>query len=147
MSKELITQIRIKASPAQVWAVLTDFEQYSNWNPFIKSLTGNVTVGQTIEARIEPPGGSGMTFTPKVLAFEKNKEFRWLGKLFIRGLFDGEHRFELIDNGDGSTTFRQSEQFGGILVPLFNKMIEVNTRNGFEAMNQRLKDRAESETT
>ncbi len=87
-----------------------------------------------------------MTFTPRVLAFEKNKEFRWLGHLFIKGLFDGEHRFELTDNSDGSTTFRQSEQFGGILVPLFNKMIEVNTRNGFEAMNKKLKERAEDET-
>jgi len=84
-----------------------------------------------------------MTFTAKVLAFEKNKEFRWLGHLFIKGLFDGEHCFQLTDNGDGSTTFRQSEQFGGILVPLFNKMIEVNTRNGFEAMNKKLKERAE----
>ena len=144
MAKELKTQIRIEASPTQVWAILTDFEKYPDWNPFIKSLTGQVAVGNTIKARLEPPGGSGMTFTPKVLAFEKNKEFRWLGNLFFRGLFDGEHRFELTDNGDGSTTLIQSEQFGGILVPLFDKMIEVNTRNGFEAMNQKLKERVES---
>lgn len=144
MAKELKTQIRIEASPVQVWAVLTDFEKYPDWNPFIKSLTGKVAVGQTIEARLEPPGGSGMTFKPTVLAVEKNKELRWLGRLFFKGLFDGEHRFELTDNGDGSTTLRQSEQFSGILVPLFNNIIEVNTRNGFEAMNRKLKERAES---
>ncbi len=143
MAKVLETQIRIDASPAQVWAVLTDFEKYPDWNPFIKSFTGEVAVGHTIKVRLEPPGGNGMTFTPIVLVFEENKEFRWLGKLVFKGLFDGEHRFKLIDNGDGSTTFVQSEQFSGILVPLFSKMIEVNTRNGFEAMNRELKDRAE----
>ncbi len=144
MAKEIKTHIRIEASPAQVWAVLTDFVKYPEWNPFIKSLTGNVAVGQTITVRLEPPGGSGTTFKPTVLVIEKNKELRWLGSLLFKGLFDGEHRFELTDNGDGSTTLVQSEQFGGILVPLFDKMIEVNTRNGFEAMNQKLKERVEN---
>ncbi len=147
MAKVLKTEIRIEATPSQVWAVLTDFEKYPDWNPFIKSLTGNVAVGQIIIARLEPPGGSGMTFKPRVLAYEKNKEFRWLGNLFFKGLFDGEHRFELTDNGDGTTTLVHSEHFKGILVPLLNKMIEVNTKNGFEAMNLELKNRVENLST
>ncbi len=64
--------------------------------------------------------------------------------LIFPGLFDGEHKFELIDNGDGTTLFRQSEKFGGILVPFFNKMLDVNTVNGFNQMNQKLKELAES---
>lgn len=144
MAKELITEIKIKANPAQVWAVLTDFSSYTKWNPFIKSLTGDVKVGKTITARLEPPKASGMTFKPKVLVFEANKKFVWLGHLFIKGLFDGEHSFELIDNLDGTTTFIQSEKFGGILVPLFNKMIETNTKEGFESMNKALKERIEN---
>ncbi len=62
--------------------------------------------------------------TPRpVLSFEPNKELRWLGHLLVTGLFDGEHRFELIDNGNGTTTFRHSETFNGILVPLFKKLL------------------------
>lgn len=144
MAKELITEIKIKANPAQVWEVLTDFSSYPTWNPFIKSLTGDVKVGNTITARLEPPKASGMTFKPKVLVFETNKKFVWLGHLFIKGLFDGEHAFELIDNLDGTTTFIQSEKFGGILIPLFNKMLDVNTKEGFESMNKALKERVES---
>ncbi len=144
MAKELITEIKINAKPAQVWAILTDFGSYPAWNPFIKSLTGNVQVGQTITARIESPKASGMTFKPKVLSFEANKKFVWLGNLLIKGLFDGEHSFELIDNLDGTTTFIQSEKFGGILLPLFKKMLDVNTKEGFESMNKALKDRVES---
>ncbi len=144
MAKELITEIKIKANPAQVWAVLTDFSSYPTWNPFIKSLTGDVTVGNTIMARLEPPKASGMTFKPKVLEFEANKKFVWLGHLFIKGLFDGEHSFELIDNLDGTTTFIQSEKFEGVLLPLFKKMLDVNTKEGFELMNKALQARVEN---
>ena len=83
-----------------------------------------------------------MTFTPTVLAFDTNKEFRWIGHLLFAGLFDGEHKFKLIDNHNGSTTFIQSEKFKGILVPLFKKMLDYNTVNGFNLMNQKLKELA-----
>ncbi len=140
MAKEIKTEIQIAASSEKVWAILTDFEAYPTWNPFIKSLTGEVKVGNTITARIEPPNAKGMTFKPKVLAFTENQEFRWIGHLLFPGLFDGEHSFELIDNGNGTTTFIQSEKFKGILVPLFKKMLDVNTVNGFNEMNEMLKE-------
>lgn len=141
--KEIKTSITINAPVAKVWQVLTDFEQYPAWNPFIKSLTGDVKVGNTIAARIEPPGAQGMTFKPTVLAFDINKEFRWKGKLLVSGLFDGEHIFELTDNGNGTTTFVQREVFTGILVPLFAKMLDNTTLAGFNQMNEALKARAE----
>ena len=144
MAKQISTEIIINAAPQKIWAILTDFDNYSRWNPFIKSITGPVAVGNTITARIEPPEAQAMTFRPKVLVFEANKEFRWLGKLFISGLFDGEHIFQLTDNGNGTTTFRQSELFYGILVPLFTKMLDTNTLNGFKQMNQKLKEVAEA---
>ena len=143
MAKEIKTEILIHATPEKVWVLLTDFDNYKNWNPFIPSITGEVAVGNTITVRLEPPGARGMTVRPKVLAFEPNKELRWLGHLFLPGLFDGEHKFELIARGDGTTTFRQTEKFNGILVPLLKKMLDENTANGFNLMNQKLKESAE----
>ncbi|MFI5221302.1 MAG: SRPBCC family protein [Bacteroidia bacterium] len=143
MAKELKSEILINASPDKIWKILTDFDKYPEWNPFIKSIKGNAVVGNIIVARMEPPGASGMTFKPKVLVFETNKEFRWIGHLLFPGLFDGEHKFELIDNGNGTTTFIQSEKFNGILIPFFNKMLDINTVNGFHQMNAKLKELAE----
>lgn len=143
MAKEIKTEILIKASPEKVWTVLVNFDDYPNWNPFIKSIKGEVKLGNRITIRIEPPGANGMTFKPKVLRFETNKELTWLGHLLFAGLFDGEHKFELIDNGNGTTTFRHSEKFEGILVPLFKKQLDNNTRKGFEEMNTKLKELAE----
>ena len=143
MEKEITTEILIKTTPDKVWNILIDFKNYPNWNPFIKSITGEVAIEKKIVARLEPPEASGMTFKPTILAFETNKEFRWLGHLLFPGLFDGEHKFELIDNKNGSTTFIQSEKFKGILVPLFNKMLDTNTKKGFQQMNIKLKELAE----
>lgn len=143
MAIEITTQITINAKPDKVWAVLTDFENHHKWNPFIKSITGEAKVGNEIMVSIAPPDGKGMTFKPKVLSFDQNKEFRWIGKLLFKGLFDGEHKFELIDNGNGTTTFIHCEIFKGLLVGLFKKQLENNTKKGFELMNKSLKKRVE----
>jgi hypothetical protein len=102
-----------------------------------------VKVGNKITARIEPPEASGMTFKPKILTFETNKELSWIGHLLFTGIFDGKHKFELIDNGNGTTTFKQSENFKGILLPLLKKQLDNNTKKGFEEMNKKLKELAE----
>jgi hypothetical protein len=143
MLKEIKTELLINASPEKVWAILTNFDDYPKWNPFIISIKGEVKVGNKVTARLEPPGAKGMTFKPKVLAFKINSELRWIGRLLLPGIFDGEHKFELIDNGNGTTTFKQSEKFTGILVPLFKKQLDENTFNGFNLMNKKLKELAE----
>jgi Polyketide cyclase / dehydrase and lipid transport len=40
VEKEIVTEIEINAAPSRVWQVLTDFEKYPIWNPFIKKITG-----------------------------------------------------------------------------------------------------------
>jgi hypothetical protein len=143
MAKEIETEILINATPEKVWSILANFDDYSNWNPFIKSIKGEVKVGNKITARIEPQQAKGMTFKPKILTFKTNKELSWLGHLLFAGIFDGEHKFELVDNGNGTTTFKQSEKFNGVLVPFFKKMLDNNTVKGFDEMNTKLKELAE----
>ena len=141
--KEIKSEILIQASTQRVWEILTDFEKYAEWNPFIKYIKGQPQVGQKITARIEPPKASGMTLKPTVLVFNKNKEFRWQGNLGFKGIFDGEHVFELQEQGPNTTLFIHKEGFSGILVPLLKKMLDENTLNGFKLMNEQLKARAE----
>lgn len=143
MKKSISTTITIYATPAEVWKVLTDFAQFPNWNPFVKSISGTIQVGEIIEVKLQPPGGKSMTFRPKVLRFEETIEFRWLGHLFIPGIFDGEHYFKLTDNLDGTTAVEHGEHFKGILVGVLQKMLDNQTKAGFEEMNRALKVRVE----
>ena len=138
MTKQIKTSITISASKERIWQILTAFDKYPEWNSFIKSVSGDVKVGNQIQIKLQ-----GMTFKPFVLTLTENAELKWLGHLWFKGLFDGEHLFKLTDNGDGTTQFEQSEHFSGILVKLFSKSLDKDTKNGFEQMNKELKLRAE----
>lgn len=143
--KTINTTILIDAPIATVWEILMDQKVYPQWNPFIKQLQGDLTPGKTIEATIQPPGQKAMRFTPLVKVNQTEKEFRWLGHLFIPGIFDGEHYFLLEDVGEGKTKFTHGEQFRGLFAGLLLKMIGKNTTAGFIAMNEALKARAENQ--
>lgn len=141
--KQIETEIIISTKPEKVWAVLTDFENYPNWNPFIRSIRGEKKTGKKIMVSIKPPDGTGMSFSPVILNFEPISEFRWKGKSGIKGFFDGEHYFKLIDLFNGHTKFIHGEIFSGILVPLLSKVLN-KTKDGFELMNKALKEKCET---
>ena len=68
-----------------------------------------------------------------------------MGSVGFKGVFDGHHQFELVPS-DGGTRLVQYEEFSGALSPLVYRSIRKSTTRGFEAMNQVLKDRLESDT-
>jgi hypothetical protein len=140
--RELLSEIEIAAPPERVWEVLTDFDAYPEWNPFMRSVLGSGETGSRVTVRIEPPGARGMTFKPTILTAEPQRELRWLGRLFVPGLFDGEHRLAIEPLDDGRSRFVQSERFTGLLVGLFAKTLAA-TQRGFEQMNLALKRRVE----
>lgn len=141
---EMRTEIDIAASPDVVWAALTDANQFSDWNPFIHRMEGKLETGSTLEVEVGAPGHSRMTFKPRVLRADPGKELRWRGKLLLSGIFDGEHIFELQPTSSG-THLVHREEFSGILVPLLRAKLERDTKPGFEAMNQALKQRVEGQ--
>ena len=140
--RELRTEIEIDAPPERVWQVLIDFGAYPQWNPFIRSIEGEAKVGSRLKARIEPPGAREMTFRPTVRVSEPARELRWLGRLFVPGLVDGEHRLALEPLEGGRSKFIQSERFSGLLVGLLKETLTA-TERGFEQMNEALKRRLE----
>lgn len=137
------TSITINASAAQIWQVLMDFDQYRQWNPFIKSIQGKAENGASLNVVLQPEGMKPMTMKPRVITLQPHQEFAWLGSLGVKGLFDGEHRFKLVPQGD-KTLLVHAENFRGILVPLVLALIGDKTRQGFEAMNKALKERVEA---
>jgi len=142
--KQIATEIEIDAPANRVWSILTDFARYPDWNPFIIHIEGQPDKGARLTVKIQPPDSKAMTFRPVVLNAEPGKELRWLGHLLLPGLFDGEHGFSIEPTREGKVLFRQSEQFGGLLVPLFWGKVGDKTRRGFEAMNQAIERIAEA---
>jgi hypothetical protein len=140
--RELRREIEVDAPPERVWAVVTDFASYPEWNPFIRRISGELRVGAKLEVQIEPPGGRALTFKPTVRAVDVNRELRWLGRLFLPRVFDGEHSHRIEQVDGGRSRFIQSERFSGLLVGLFGGTL-AKTETGFEQMNAALKTRVE----
>jgi len=142
--KKIETEILINASKNQVWKALMSHQSYEIWNPFIKSIKGSPIEGNQIEVTMEIEGRKPMAFKPEILINKIQSEFRWKGKMFVKGLFDGEHYFKLEESKNG-TKLIHGEIFSGMLVGVVLKSIEENTLKGFQAMNEALKNLIENQ--
>ncbi len=140
---EIYTEIEICARAETVWELLTDFAAYPVWNPFIRKASGEVREGAVLEVTFQTADYGEITFHPLVLNVDPKRELRWQGRIWITGLLDGEHIFQIEELAKERVRFIQRETFHGLMVPLFAKELESNTRRGFEAMNAALKSWAE----
>jgi hypothetical protein len=135
-------ETRIEAPADAVWAALTDFASYPQWNPFIRRFEGELALGARVEVVLQPDGSRPSTYRPTIVELKRGVAFTWLGHTLVSGLFDGRHHFEL--RSDGTTTVLvQAESFSGLLVPLLKGTL-AGAERGFANMNELVKQRAEA---
>ncbi|WP_205326767.1 SRPBCC domain-containing protein [Glycomyces sp. YM15] len=134
------TTVHLDARANRVWAVLTDFPAYGEWNPFITEISGLLAEDERLEAAFLQPNGKTNRFKPRVLRVSPARQIRWLGKLGPGGLFDGEHYFVLEPQPDGTTVLTHGERFTGVLVPLMKSPL-ADAEQGFASMNSALEAR------
>jgi hypothetical protein len=133
----------IDAPPSVDWDVLVTGEDYAAWNPFITDVSGELVAGARPRLHIASPGKRGMTFRPRVLDATPEARLRWVGRLGLPGLCDGQHEFLLAATDSGGTQVTPRETFRGALVPLLEGRLEP-ARQGFNEMHTTLRERAEA---
>jgi hypothetical protein len=143
-TNEICTETEIAASAERVWQVLTDFPAYSQWNPVISEIRGEMKVGSWLVVRVPALGGISTRFRARILRVEPPRELRWLGRFVLSSLFAGEHALIIEPLGDSRVRFVQREVYTGVLARAFLLIMGANNRRAFERMNLALKARAES---
>jgi hypothetical protein len=138
---EIRTAIDIDAPPERVWAILTDFARYPEWNPYHVSVTGKPVLGAELAVRIRRPDGKTVEIEPHILRLDPLKELTWGGG--IKGIFFGEHVLRLEAAGPGRTRLIHNEDFTGAAIPFADLPPAVLTE-GYARMNAALKRRAEA---
>jgi len=136
------TKIKIKASPENVWKALVI-------SPAIPAEIRNAIRDRKTGHKLivlMSAGGRDATLTVKLLTVDPFREIRWKGYLWIPGLFDGEHSFEILEDLEGITLLVQREIFTGLLLPFLSGMLS-DTKQEFETMNAAIRDGAERSTT
>lgn len=141
---EVYTEINIRSTAETVWQILTTFEDYATWNPFIKKVEGKAQKGNQIEIHIFPPGLKSMRLNPTITELIFCRKLQWQGKFLFPGILDGEHSFIIKELADLSIRLIQKEYYSGLLIPFSKKQLKNNTKQGFNLMNQAIKAKAES---
>jgi uncharacterized protein YndB with AHSA1/START domain len=109
LATELHLTIDIAAPAAQVWAVLTNFDAYPRWHPYISSANGELVAGGRITARTAGGGPMSVDATvvevdaPHLLIFEGGDPEH----ILVR------HTWKLTALPDGSTRVADTERFQG----------------------------------
>jgi hypothetical protein len=131
--RTLETRFSVPQGPDQVWSVLIDFPSYRRWNSFLREASGEVGVGKKLNITLFLSSGRKMSFKPKLLVVDKDRELRWMGRLIVKGLFDGQHYWVLRRNAGGGTDIVHGENFKGLLV----RVVKPERLKGeYERMNR-----------
>ena len=142
--RSINTGILIDASADEVWNVLVDFEKYPTWSPFIKSVSGSPVKGGSLNVSIQLDRQEAMTFSPSVIVSKPGHELRWISRVGVPFVFDGEMFFKIDEVAPGKVHFKLGEHFTGFLLHFKWEDMKASTRAGFEATNEALKARVEA---
>ena len=141
---EIHTEIRIEATAEDVWSVLcSDSKALADCNPQIIELTGTLREGGTLKLRVRFALGIVAGGKANVLRVDPPRLLRWRGGLPIRGLFFGDHSFQIVDE-EGGVRLIQREAYTGVLAPFLLGTLMRRVPAGFTACNERVKEMAEA---
>jgi uncharacterized protein YndB with AHSA1/START domain len=113
-NRETTVSIEIKADAAIVWALLTKAPDYPRWNSTVISIDGTIAPGEKIKLRSTLD--AKRTFKLKVKEFEPEKRLVW-------GDGQGNRVYTITKKGNGIVTFSMTEKIGGLMFPMYAKMI------------------------
>ncbi len=129
-------ELHIDADPQTVFAVLAAIDQWSSWNPDVKSVTlqGPVQAGTTFRWKAGP---SSITSTLQVV--DPPRELAWTGSTMgIKAV----HVFRLQPSEDG-TLARSEESWEGLPARLLKGYSRRTLDNGIRSVLSYLKAEAE----
>ncbi len=132
--RQTSVSINIQADASIVWALLTKASDYPRWNSTITSIEGSIALGQKI--KLKSTLDAKRTFKLKIKEFEPEKRLVW-------GDGQGKRVYTITDNGNGSITFSMTEKIGGLMFPMYAKMIPSFDKS-FEQFASDLKKEAET---
>ena len=143
--KDLTSKIVINSTPQAVWDILTHFKNYPQWNPILRKIVGELSIGNKLEIHLTTVGGKSRIYHPKITKIIPNQELRWTGKFLISQIFSGERIFLIEQVSHDKINFINKEIFSGIGIKLAPQKMEDDILKSFQKMNEALKKTVENQ--
>lgn len=139
------TEIEIAAPKEVVWAVITDFARYGEWNPVMPNLRTKAELGARLDWRSDI-GGQRRELNGTMMCVKPAAELAWTGPVssFARVQFWGHHQLIIEERDASRVRFVNTEGFGGVISLLVSEFLQNDVRRTYEAHNAALKARAEA---
>jgi hypothetical protein len=96
----------IDAPRPAIWAALTDFERYDEWNPYITSAHGRAVEGETVTFAVTEGDGGIETREVEIMIVKPRRKLEWQSRLLAPGLLDRERAFRVIPLGPDGRRWR-----------------------------------------
>jgi hypothetical protein len=137
-------QTEIHAPAARVWAALTDFARYGEWNPFTPELSAELRVDAPVRI-VADMGFRRFVERGRVVAVEPERLLRWHVFPMPRWLAWGDRVQTLEPLGPDRCLYRSEDRLRGALAPLVALMMRRSVTRGFVAAGQGLKRYVEAQ--
>lgn len=113
----MMVSTAVEASKPEVWAVLTNFDDYDQWNPVITSASGEPVVGAELDLELTLPGHDPEELDAEVLIVRGDRKLRWQDRLVVPGVRDFEYEFIIQPVEPGRVVVVQLLRSEGLLAP------------------------------
>ena len=103
----------VSAPRVRIWRLLTNFEQYERWNPYVVQARGDARIGNQLTFGTE----DGDEIEPEVMDVKAQRKLRWRSRRLAPGILDEEQTFRIIPVGDGRFRLVYEGRIEGVLAP------------------------------
>ena len=135
--------IQINAPIDFVWAVLTEVDKYSQWNPFTPQARTDFSIGSPANLLVRM-GPAKFKITESVCAFEKPRLIAWKKKFGASWLLLAVREQHLKQVGETSCRYHNTDRLTGMLAPMVLACFGSYMRRGFDDVAEGLKEYAEA---
>lgn len=143
MAEKLERRIGIQAPDEIVWEILSDIPGWADWNPIYPRAQGEIRIGNRWTLDLALPGQPVRTIHPVILDWAPYDHIHWRLDI-LRGWARTVRFLEIEKMGPENVIFSNGEIFDGLLGGLIVGQVRKSVIDGFEAMNEVLKQRSEA---
>ena len=136
--KSVHSEITIKTSAYNVWNVLTNTDDYKNWNSVMLLVDGEVKEGNTAKYQFTQEESKSYEIPSKVIQVIPSKLLNQAGGTI--GILTFNHNY-ILEDLNGNTKLIIHEDYRGVMVPFWNPN---PVQKAYERLNRDIKKKAES---
>lgn len=134
--------VEIDAPADVVWQVLTDFDSYGEWNPFVSRCHSTLEPGDPIDMRVRLVGSKPFPQREYIRNHTPGVEFGYRMKPVPGGLLHSLRTHTVTPLDGGRCRYRSHFELAGRLQPVVTALLGGALRRGFGAMTAAVGPRA-----